>query len=97
VEAVVWSLSEVEALLLDRSMCSGDREYTFLPGEELQHDTSPHEVQLGGKLRKAQTASASASRLMNWAIPTVRHVSSGRSGSSKQTSWRGAASPTGRV
>ena len=32
--------------------------YHFSPGEELQHDTSPHEVQLGGKLRKAQTASA---------------------------------------
>jgi transposase len=32
--------------------------YDFLPGEELQHDTSPHEVQLGGKKRKVQTASA---------------------------------------
>jgi transposase len=32
--------------------------YHFSPGEELQHDTSPHEVQLGGKLRKVQTASA---------------------------------------
>src|SRR6202166_537437 len=32
--------------------------YHFSPGEELQHDTSPHQVQLGGKLRKAQTASA---------------------------------------
>ena len=32
--------------------------YDFQPGEELQHDTSPHEVQLGGKRRKAQTASA---------------------------------------
>ena len=32
--------------------------YHFSPGEELQHDTSPHPVQLGGKLRKAQTASA---------------------------------------
>ena len=27
-------------------------------GEEMQHDTSPHEVQLGGKKRKVQTASA---------------------------------------
>jgi transposase len=33
-------------------------EYDFAPGEELQHDTSPHEVQLGGKKRKVQTASA---------------------------------------
>jgi hypothetical protein len=32
--------------------------YQFEPGEELQHDTSPHEVELGGKKRKAQTASA---------------------------------------
>ena len=32
--------------------------YDFPPGEELQHDTSPHEVQLGGKRRKVQTASA---------------------------------------
>ena len=32
--------------------------YQFAPGEELQHDTSPHEVMLGGKRRKVQTASA---------------------------------------
>jgi len=32
--------------------------YEFLPGEELQHDTSPHEVQLNGTRRKVQTASA---------------------------------------
>jgi transposase len=32
--------------------------YHFSPGEELQHDTSPHEVQLGGKRRNVQTASA---------------------------------------
>jgi transposase len=32
--------------------------YEFAPGEELQHDTSPHELQLGGKKRKVQTASA---------------------------------------
>jgi transposase len=32
--------------------------YEFEPGEEMQHDTSPHEVQLGGKKRKVQTASA---------------------------------------
>jgi hypothetical protein len=30
----------------------------FAPGEELQHDTSPHEVELAGKKRKVQTASA---------------------------------------
>ena len=32
--------------------------YDFEPGEEMQHDTSPHEVQLAGKRRKVQTASA---------------------------------------
>jgi hypothetical protein len=32
--------------------------FDFQPGEELQHDTSPHEVQLAGKKRKVQTASA---------------------------------------
>ena len=33
-------------------------QYDFAPGEELQHDTSPHTVELGGKKRKVQTASA---------------------------------------
>jgi hypothetical protein len=32
--------------------------YEFEPGEEMQHDTSPHEVRLGGRKRKVQTASA---------------------------------------
>jgi transposase len=32
--------------------------YEFQPGEELQHDTSPHQVELGGKRRPVQTASA---------------------------------------
>ena len=32
--------------------------YEFEPGEEMQHDTSPHEVELAGKKRKVQTASA---------------------------------------
>jgi transposase len=32
--------------------------YHFSPAEELQHDTSPHEVEMGGKRRKVQTASA---------------------------------------
>jgi len=32
--------------------------YQFEPGEEMQHDTSPHEVQLGGKKRKVQTGLA---------------------------------------
>src|SRR5438309_1320451 len=33
-------------------------QYHFLPGEEMQHDTSPHEVELNGRRRKVQTASA---------------------------------------
>src|SRR5208283_2527968 len=32
--------------------------YDFAPGEESQHDTSPHDLELGGKKRKVQTASA---------------------------------------
>lgn len=32
-------------------------QYAFEPGEEMQHDTSPHEVTVGGKKYKAQTAS----------------------------------------
>jgi transposase len=31
--------------------------YEFAPGQEMQHDTSPHDVKLGGKLRRVQTAS----------------------------------------
>jgi Mu transposase, C-terminal domain len=33
-------------------------QYHFQPGEELQHDTSPHETQIAGKTRSIQTASA---------------------------------------
>ena len=32
--------------------------YHFQPGEELQHDTSPHETEIAGKKRNIQTASA---------------------------------------
>jgi hypothetical protein len=32
--------------------------YHFEPGQEMQHDTSPHEIVLGGKKRLVQTASA---------------------------------------
>lgn len=32
-------------------------QYHFDPGEEMQHDTSPHEVSVGGRMRLAQTAS----------------------------------------
>src|SRR5262249_12293218 len=33
-------------------------QYQYEPGEEMQHDTSPHEVELDGRKRKVQTASA---------------------------------------
>src|SRR5436309_15164828 len=33
-------------------------QYHFQPGEELQHDTSPHETEIAGKKRSIQTASA---------------------------------------
>jgi transposase len=33
-------------------------QYHFEPGEEMQHDTSPHTLELGGKKRGVQTASA---------------------------------------
>src|SRR5438552_17969136 len=33
-------------------------QYHFEPGEELQHDTSPHEAEIAGKTRHIQTASA---------------------------------------
>jgi hypothetical protein len=32
--------------------------YDFAPGQEFQHDTSPHKVNMGGQLRPVQTASA---------------------------------------
>jgi len=32
-------------------------EYHFKPGQEMQHDTSPHRVEIGGRLRLVQTAS----------------------------------------
>lgn len=31
--------------------------YHFEPGQEMQHDTSPHKVRLGGRARRVQTAS----------------------------------------
>ena len=33
-------------------------QYHFEPGEELQHDTSPHQAEIAGKKRKIQSASA---------------------------------------
>src|SRR5207302_385328 len=32
-------------------------EYAFRPGQEMQHDTSPHRAEIGGHLRPVQTAS----------------------------------------
>lgn len=33
-------------------------QYHFEPGQEMQHDTSPHKVHMGGKLQPVETASA---------------------------------------
>jgi len=33
-------------------------EYVFAPGQEMQHDTSPHKLKMGGHLRAVQIASA---------------------------------------
>jgi transposase len=38
--------------------------YTFGPGEEMQHDTSPHHLRLGGKKVKAQCASLAYCRML---------------------------------
>src|SRR5271165_1894489 len=49
--------------------------YHFEPGVEMQHDTSPHEVEVGGRKYKAQTASAVLcySRMLFFQInPTFR-------------------------
>lgn len=32
-------------------------QYCFAPGEEMQHDTSPHDVEIGGRKRRVQCAS----------------------------------------
>ena len=32
-------------------------QYTFAPGQEMQHDTSPHQAEIGGRLVGVQTAS----------------------------------------
>jgi transposase len=32
-------------------------QYDFAPGQEMQHDTSPHDVHLSGRVRRVQTAS----------------------------------------
>lgn len=50
-------------------------QYHFEPGVEMQHDTSPHEVEVGGRKYKAQTASAVLcySRMLFFQInPTFR-------------------------
>jgi hypothetical protein len=36
-------------------------QYHFDPGVEMQHDTSPHEVEVGGRKYKAQTGAPSGS------------------------------------
>src|SRR5260370_12519233 len=49
--------------------------YDFAAGEEMQHDTSPHELELAGKKRKAQTASAVPGFLPVVFFPCFSHFS----------------------
>ncbi len=52
-------MAGAELALLERQMPPvAVGQYHFQPGEEMQHDTSPHELELGGKKRRVQTASA---------------------------------------
>ena len=46
-------------------------QYHFEPGVEMQHDTSPHEVEVGGKKYKAQTAYNCVRKVSNGVITTV--------------------------
>lgn len=57
--------------------------YEFAPGEEMQHDTSPHQAQIGGRLRKVQIASLVMcySRMLFVQIYPASPASSARSSS----------------
>lgn len=46
--------------------------YTFAPGEEMQHDTSPHKVIVGGKPLTVQCASGQIRRLGSSDVRTCR-------------------------
>lgn len=43
--------------LIGRSPKEPSGQYHFGPGQEMQHDTSPHQAQIGGRMRSMQTAS----------------------------------------
>src|SRR3954454_19517982 len=49
--------------------------YHFDPGVEMQHDTSPHEVEVGGRKYRAQTASAVLSLFAPAVLSDVSSVS----------------------
>ena len=48
--------------------------YHFEPGVEMQHDTSPHEVEVGGRKHKAQTASAVLCYSRTVVLPDPSHL-----------------------
>ncbi len=49
-------------------------EYHFEPGQEMQHDTSPHRVEIGGQLRLVQTASLVVVLLPHTVFPVLSHL-----------------------
>jgi len=58
--AIEIAYSTLTSLLREQQLRESKRRsgiYTFEPGEEMQHDTSPHRVELGGKRLTAQCAS----------------------------------------
>jgi len=58
--AIEIAYSTLTSLLREQQLREPKRRsgiYTFAPGEEMQHDTSPHRLELGGKLLTAQCAS----------------------------------------
>ena len=74
---------------------SAPGEYHFAPGQEMQHDTSPHRVSIGAKTLTAQCAGSGAGLL----APPVRAVLPTLSRASKPSTScsRPRASWTGRV
>src|ERR1017187_10527718 len=54
----IYTLSLHDALPICYAPPTPAGQYDFAPGEEMQHDTSPHELELDGRKRKVQTASA---------------------------------------
>ncbi len=85
-----------------RKVASG--RYHFEPGQEIQHDTSPHRAQIGGRWRKIQSAGAilcNSRMSFLMCFPRFRRFecreSRGSSTSPRTIFWRVGPSPTGRI